>query len=100
MRSYYVYILTSPSGVLYTGVTNNIERRVNEHRLKLIPGFTRKYNVTKLVHYEVFGEIRSAIAREKQIKAWTRQKRVALIESRNPKWMDLTADCFSEPLPE
>ena len=100
MRSYYVYILTGPSGVLYTGVTNNIQRRVNEHRLKLIPGFTRKYNITKLVHFEVFGEIRSAIAREKQIKAWTRQKRVALIESHNPKWADLTADWFPEPRPE
>ena len=100
MRSYHVYILTSPSGVLYTGVTNNIQRRVNEHRLKLIPGFTRKYNVTKLVHCEVFGEIGSAIAREKQIKALTRQKRVALIESRNPKWTDLTADWFPEPRPE
>ena len=100
MKTYYVYMLASPSGVLYTGVTNNIQRRVNEHRLKLIPGFTRKYNVTKLVHYESFGEIHSAIAREKQIKAWTRQKRVALIESRNPKWADLTVDWFAEPLPE
>jgi putative endonuclease len=100
MRTYYVYMLASPSGVPYTGVTNNIQRRIVEHRRKLIAGFTRKYNVTKLVHYEVFGEIRSAIAREKQIKAWTRQKRVALIESQNPKWADLTADWFPDPLPE
>jgi putative endonuclease len=100
MRTYYVYILASPSGVLYTGVTNNIQRRVVEHRLKLIPGFTRKYNVTKLVYFEVFEQIRTAIAREKQIKAWTRRKRLDLIESRNPRWADLTAEWLPEPLPE
>ena len=99
-RNYYVYILASSSGVLYTGVTNNIQRRVSEHRLKLIPGFTKKYNVTKLVHYESFVGIQPAIAREKQLKAWTRQKRVALIESRNPKWADLTAEWRPDFLPE
>jgi putative endonuclease len=88
MRRYYVYILASASGVLYTGVTNAIRRRVIQHRLKLIPGFTKKYNVTKLVYFEVFGQVRMAIAREKQIKAWTRKKRVALI-----------ADWFPDPLP-
>jgi putative endonuclease len=65
MRTYYVYILASPSGVLYTGMTNNAQRRIVEHRLKLVAGFTKKYNVTKLVYFEVFGQIRSAIAREK-----------------------------------
>ena len=99
MRTYYVYILASDSGVLYTGVTNNLQLRVKQHRLKLIPGFTKKYNVTKLVHFEAFGQVGLAIAREKQVKAWTRKKRVALIESKNPKWANLSADWFPEPLP-
>jgi len=100
MRKYYVYILASDSGVLYTGVTNAIQRRLIQHRLKLIPGFTKKYNVSRLVHFEVFGNVGLAIAREKQIKAWTRKKRVALIESRNPKRADLSADWLPEPMPE
>jgi putative endonuclease len=100
MRRYYVYILASDSGVLYTGVTNALRRRVVQHRLKLIPGFTKRYNVSKLMYFEIFGDIRLAIAREKQIKAWTRKKRVALIESKNPKWVDLSANWFPEPLPE
>ncbi|HXQ25932.1 MAG TPA: GIY-YIG nuclease family protein [Candidatus Acidoferrales bacterium] len=99
MRTYYVYILASASGVLYTGVTNNLQRRVIQHRLKLVPGFTKKYNVTKLVHFEVFGHVTMAIAREKQIKAWTRKKREALIESKNPGWMDLSAEWYPEPPP-
>jgi len=100
MRTYHNYILASASGVLYTGVTNNLPLRIIQHRLKLVPGFTTKYNVTKLVHYETFGDIRQAIAREKQIKAWTRKKRVALIESANPAWTDLSANWISEPLPK
>lgn len=100
MRTYYVYILASASGVLYTGVTNGLQKRVTQHRLKLIPGFTNTYNVTRLVYFETFGDIRVAIAREKQIKAWTRKKRVALIESKNPNWVDLTESWFPEPLPD
>jgi len=100
MRRYYVYILASASGVLYTGVTNSLQRRVIQHRLKQVPGFTKKYNVTRLVYFEVFGNIRLAIAREKEIKAWTRKKRVTLIESKNPRWADLSADWFPEPLPQ
>ena len=100
MRRYYVYILASASGVLYTGVTNSLQRRVFQHRLKQVPGFTKKYNVTRLVYFEVFGNIRLAIAREKEIKAWTRKKRVTLIESKNPRWADLSADWFPEPLPQ
>lgn len=98
MRTYYVYILASASGVLYTGVTNNLPLRIIQHRLKLVPGFTAKYNVTKLVHYETFGHIRLAIGREKQIKAWTRKKRIALIECANPTWADLSANWIAEPL--
>lgn len=95
MKTYCVYILSSASGVLYTGLTNDIVRRVNQHKEKRIPGFTRQYNVTRLVHYEVFEDVRAAITREKRIKDWTRAKRVALIESKNPKWTDLAAAWYT-----
>ena len=94
MASYYLYILTNKSKTLYTGVTNDLERRVYEHQNKLVPGFTRQYNVSRLVFYEATPNIRSAIAREKQIKGWTRQKKIALIESTNPHWRDLSVDWF------
>jgi putative endonuclease len=92
MKQYYVYIMTNRSGTLYTGVTNDLARRVHEHKNKLIPGFTAKYNITKLVYYETTNDVRTAIAREKQIKGWLRAKKVALIESVNPSWDDLSAD--------
>ncbi len=91
----YVYILASKSGVLYIGVTNRLTRRTIEHRQKLVEGFTKKYNVTRVVHWERFGDIRSAIAREKQLKGWLRSKKIALIESTNPEWIDLAEDYFS-----
>jgi putative endonuclease len=91
-RRYFVYIMTDPSKTLYTGMTNSIRRRVREHKLKLTPGFAAKYNITRLVHFETFEDVRNAIEREKQIKAWTRAKRVALIESSNPKWDDLSRE--------
>jgi putative endonuclease len=94
MRTYFVYIMASNSRTLYTGVTRNLERRVYEHRHKMIPGFTARYNITRLVHFEVFGDIRDAIAREKQIKSWGRMKKVALIECANRDWKDLSADWF------
>ncbi len=90
MKTFYVYILASKSRTLYTGVTNNLERRVAEHRLKLIPGFTARYNINRLVYYEAGGNIESMIAREKQIKAWGRTKKIALIESMNRDWKDLS----------
>jgi putative endonuclease len=90
----YVYILASKSGVLYIGVTNRLTRRTIEHRQKLVEGFTKKYNVTRVVHWERFGDIRSAIAREKQLKGWLRSKKIALIESTNPEWIDLAEDYF------
>ena len=77
--------------MLYVGVTNNIQRRVNQHKQKLVPGFSSKYNVTKLVHYETFDHIQAAIEREKQFKRWGHIKKVWLIESKNPKWTDLSA---------
>ena len=92
MRNYkfYVYLLTSKRNtVLYTGVTNNLKRRVWEHKNKIFKGFTYDYNVEKLVYYEVFTDIRDAIAREKQIKGWKRFKKNALVEKGNPGWKDL-----------
>ncbi|MBI5035084.1 MAG: GIY-YIG nuclease family protein [Chloroflexi bacterium] len=91
-KNYYVYILTNKSRTFYTGVTNNLERRVSEHKQKLIEGFTKRYNITLLVYYEVFSDIREAIAREKQVKDWRREKKIALIESMNPEWKDLSAE--------
>ena len=90
MKTYYVYILAGKSRTLYTGVTNNLERRVIEHRRKLIPGFTARYNISRLVYFEVFGDVRAAISREKQIKGWDRMKKIELIESVNRDWKDLS----------
>jgi putative endonuclease len=88
-RGGFVYILAGKSGVLYIGVTSQLNIRVLQHRHKLIDGFTKKYNVTRLVYFESFGDIRTAIAREKQIKGWRRARKIALIESKNPTWSDL-----------
>ena len=90
-KNYYVYIMASTSRTLYTGVTSNLERRVLQNRRKLLPGFTARYNINRLVYYEVCGEILAAIAREKQIKSWGRKKEIALIESVNRDWKDLSA---------
>jgi putative endonuclease len=87
---YYVYVLTNRSKTLYVGVTNNLGRRIWQHKEKRIPGFTRKYNLDRLVYYEVFGDVRAAIDREKQIKGWLRAKKTALVESLNPHWRELT----------
>jgi putative endonuclease len=97
MKGGTVYILASKSGVLYTGVTNHIDRRFIEHQRKQLHGFTAQYNVIRLVHYEGFGDIRAAIAREKQIKGWLRKKKIALIEATNPSWRDLSEDLFPTP---
>ncbi|MCG3148074.1 MAG: hypothetical protein PCFJNLEI_01516 [Verrucomicrobiae bacterium] len=91
MREYFTYILASKSGVLYIGVTNDLTRRLFEHQQKLIAGFTAKYNVNRLVYFESFGDVREAIAREKQLKGWRREKKIALIEHENPTWQDLSA---------
>jgi len=88
---YYVYILTNWSNkVLYIGVTNNLERRCYEHKHKIIKGFTEKYNLNKLVYFDVTSDIKEAIKREKQLKGWTRIKKIKLIESVNPMWNDLS----------
>jgi putative endonuclease len=91
-RRYFVYIMSNPSRTLYTGITNSVRRRVKEHKLKMVPGFTASYNITRLVYFETFCDVRNAIEREKQIKAWTRAKRIALVESTNPKWDDLSRE--------
>jgi len=91
MKSFYVYIMTNKvHTVLYTGITNNIVNRNYQHKNKLVEGFTKKYNVTKLVYYKEFGTALEAIAEEKRIKGWTRQKKINLINSINPEWKDLS----------
>ncbi len=91
MKQYYVYIMTNKANmVLYTGVTNDLKRRVYDHKEKLFDGFTKKYNVAKLVYYEVFKTIESAIKREKQIKRWRREWKTKLIEKVNAEWKDLS----------
>jgi putative endonuclease len=92
MRRYFVYILSNFSGTLYTGVTNDLERRLGEHREGAGGGFTSKYNVKWLVYCEETNDIREAIAREREIKGWRREKKVALIESVNPDWQDLSTE--------
>ena len=94
MADYFVYIMASQRGTLYTGVTNDLERRTYEHKHGLGSQFTKKYNVSKLVYYEATGDVLSAIVREKQIKAWRRSKRVVLIESLNPYWEDLSGEWY------
>ena len=89
MRHYYVYILASLRGTLYVGVTNDIARRVKEHRARTAGGFATRYKVTRLVYCEQARTATEAIEREKQIKRWRRQKKVALIENINPRWCDL-----------
>ena len=96
-RRYFVYIRANPSKKLYTGLTISIRRRVTEHKVKLTPGFAAKYNIPRLVSVESFEDVRNAIEREKQVKAWTRAKRVALIESANPKWDDLSREWDPAP---
>jgi putative endonuclease len=87
---YYVYILSNKTNtVLYIGVTNNLERRLYEHKNKLIDGFTKKYNLGKLVYFETFKDVSRAIEREKQLKKWSRIKKISLIETQNPGWSDL-----------
>ena len=90
MKTYWVYILASDSGVLYIGVTNDLAQRVAQHKAKVTPGFTAKYNCDRLVWYEAFQNVHEAIAAEKRLKGWRRSKKVALIVERNPNWSDLS----------
>jgi len=92
----YIYIMTNTSKTLYVGVTNNLMRRVYEHKTKRIKGFTKKYNITKLVYYEEYKYIDKAIWREKQLKNWHRQWKINLIEETNKNWEDLSNDWFTK----
>ena len=96
MAQYYVYIMTNATRTLYIGVTNDLERRIYEHKGKLVDGFAKKYNVTWLAYYEVTSDVYAALSREKQLKRWGRSKKVALIESLNPRWKDLAQDWYDE----
>ena len=90
-KTFYVYILTNKyNNVMYVGVTNNLTRRLYEHKNELVDGFTKRYHVHKLVYYESTGDPVSAITREKEIKGWTRAKKNALVESKNPNWEEIT----------
>jgi len=93
-HTYWVYIMTNQSGTLYTGVTGNLLQRVYEHRHRLVPGVTTRYKIDQLIYAESFSEVRDAIAREQQIKAWRRSHKVALIDSANPEWNDLVEEWF------
>ena len=94
MKQYYVYILANEGKMLYTGVTNDLMRRIFEHKNHLVEGYTKKYKITKLVYYDHTNDIYEAITREKQIKGWLRKKKINLIESINPGWDDLSKDWF------
>ncbi len=91
-RHFYVYLLANEARMLYVGVTNNLERRLSEHKHKLIPGYPRRYNLDRLLYYEEYTYVVDAIAREKQLKGWLRRRKVELIEAENPDWLDLSAD--------
>ena len=92
-RQYFIYLLTNKTNkVLYIGVTNNLERRIFEHKNKLVEGFTKKYNLNKLVYYEATNDIDGALEREKQLKNWHRDWKINLINSSNPAWKDLSDD--------
>jgi putative endonuclease len=95
VKHYFVYIMTSRSGTLYTGVTSDLERRAFEHKNKLIPGFTSRYNINMLVYYEETNDVGAALAREKQIKGWSRAKKLGLIQPVNPTFADLSADWYA-----
>ena len=92
MKEYYVYIMSNKSGTLYTGVTNDLERRVSQHKSKTVRGFTEKYNITRLLYFESTNDVISAVAREKQIKRMLKSKKIELIKMMNPQMKDLSED--------
>ena len=98
-RVYYVYTLASRSRILYVGVTNDLLRRISQHRTGTIPGFTTRYRIHRLPHYEAFCEVRVPTAREKEIKGWRPEKKTDLIEERNPSWEDLAEKFLGRPTP-
>ena len=99
MKRGFVYIMTNRSRTLYIGVTSDLERRVHQHKQKEIAGFTKRYNMTQLAYYEEIPSIRDAITREKQLKGWLRSRKIALIESMNPQWRDLSEEWYAAVKP-
>ncbi len=99
VRAYYTYIMTNRSGTLYVGMTNDLVRRVWEHKHGVVPGFTSRYRIDRLVHYETFGRPRDAIALEKELKGWLRVRKIALIEATNRKWLDLSKGWYDDTEP-
>ena len=97
MKRYFIYILSSRNKVLYVGMTDNLARRIYEHKQRLVEGFTKEYNVDKLVYYEILAGLKSVIKREKQLKNWHRQWKINLIESKNKDWKDLYSE-IEDPL--
>ena len=98
-KTSHVYIMSNISKMLYVGVTNDIQIRVLQHKMKQVKGFSQRYNLFKLVYAEPFADVRDAIVREKQLKGWLRARKVALINSKNPEWRDFAADWFKNPHP-
>lgn len=98
MKEYYVYILSNKSGTLYTGITNDLEKRVHQHKSQTVEGFTKRYNITRLVYFESTNDVTAAIAREKQIKGMLRSKKIQLIKTLNPQLKDLSGDWFDTGL--
>ena len=97
MNHYYVYIMSNAARTLYIGVTNDLERRVYQHKRRQVPGFTATYRINYLVHYEETSHVHEAIERERQLNGWTRAKKIKLIESNNPEWRDLSLDWQASP---
>src|SRR5258708_26876254 len=93
-RTYYVYIMRRISGTLYTGMSNNLRKRVFQHRFRKLEGFTDQYDIERLLYWESFDDVHRAIGREKQLKGWRRSKKIALIQSVNPHWLDLAKDWY------
>lgn len=94
LKTFYVYILSSRSRAIYIGITSDLTHRVFEHRQHLVPGHTARYRISRLVHYVAIEDAHAAIGREKQLKGWRREKKVALIQTHNPTWEDLAADWY------
>jgi putative endonuclease len=97
LKRYYVYIMSNRSQTLYVGVSSNLEKRVWQHKNHVFKGFTSRYRLDRLVYFEVFSDIRTAIGREKELKGWKRIRKIALIVSKNPEWRDLSDD-WGEPV--
>jgi putative endonuclease len=96
MNTYYVYIMTNRSGTLYIGMTNDLVRRVYQHKKKLVVGFTERYNINRLIYYEETNDVGVAQTRERQLKGWLRSKKIALVKSMNPEWKDLSEGWYDE----